>query len=64
MRTHGADLGRRLADVDVATVEALPNAYAVAGENLAFVDVGKQLAVTLFMMTFDSANLTEFGGER
>ena len=46
MRTHGADLGRRLADMDMATVEALPNAYAVAGENLAFVDVGKPVSYT------------------
>ena len=59
MRTHGADLGRRLADMDMATVEALPNAYAVAGENLAFVDVGKQLAVTLLMPFFDGGYAVE-----
>ena len=53
MCADGADFGSGSANVDVAAVEALPDANAVTDENLALVDVGKQLAVALFVFLFD-----------
>ena len=59
---NGANLRSLLANNDMATVAALPDAVAVAREDNALLDVLDQLAVALLVVTLDGANHTELSG--
>ncbi len=61
MGAYGAGSRSFLTDYDMSAVAADPDRVAFAREHDSLLDIIEKLAVTLFMMTFDSANLTEFG---
>ena len=55
MITDGADFGSFLAKVDMAAVGADPNFLFASLKDLAFLQVGQQLAVSLLMLLLDLA---------
>ena len=57
MSADGAHLGGLLAHHDVATVGALPDHIAVAGEDQTTLDVGDQLAIALLVLLLDLGDL-------
>ena len=58
-----ADFRGFLADDDVTAVGALPDHVAFAGEDEAFLDVGKELAIAFFVFFFDLADHFEQGSD-
>ena len=64
MVAHGANLRGLGADDDVAAVGALPDAVAVAGEDYALFDVGKELTIALLVLFLDGAYHLELCGNR
>ena len=63
MVAHGAALGSLLADVDVSTVAALPDALLVAREYHLVLDVLEQLAVALFVRLLDQCHAFHLLGD-
>ncbi len=63
MGADGADLGRLLADVDVAAVRALPDAVAVAREDEPVLQVREQLAIPLLVLLFDGGDALKERGD-
>ena len=61
MIAGGADLGGLIANVQVTTVEALPNLNALALKYLARLDALGKLKITLFVSLLDVGNKTELG---
>ena len=57
-----ANLGCLRTNDDVSAVAALPDAVAVAREDEAFLDVLQQLAIALFVFTFNLGDTAEFLG--
>ena len=57
MGADGAYLGGLLAHMDVATVGALPNHVAIAGEDNAALHVGQQLQVAFLVLLLDLGDL-------
>nr|MBU5881247.1 hypothetical protein [Vibrio cholerae O1] len=53
---NGANLRSLLANNDMATVAALPDAIAVTREDNALLDVLEQLAIALLVVTLDGEN--------
>ena len=60
MVANGANLRSLLANNDMATVAALPDAVAVTREDNALLDVLEQLAIALLVVTLDGANRRGF----
>ena len=58
-----ADFRGLLADNDVTAVCALPDHITFAGEDEAFLDIGKELAIAFFVIFFDLADHFEQGGD-
>ena len=61
MSANGAKFGSFLTNHDVATVGALPDAVALAGEYYAVLNVLEQLAITLLVMLFDGTDHFKLG---
>ena len=59
MITDRAFLWRRIANVNVATVAALPNRYTVSLEDHAIFNILKQFTITLFVLGFNFADFFE-----
>ena len=57
MGADGAHLGGLLAHMDVATVGALPNHVAIAGEDNAALHIGQQLQVAFLVLLLDLGDL-------
>ena len=63
MFAYGADLGSRLAEMDMSTFTAHPHAVVVAREYDAFLNVLEECAVTLHVSLLDFANSLEETGD-
>ena len=63
MLTDWAFFWGTIANVDIATVAALPNGYAITLENDAFFDIFEEFLIASFMLSFDFANFFEKFGD-